>query len=564
MEPTSREEARRQVAEERAAHEARVREHEAEPEPYRPVFTDRVLREQAEVDAMLLGGARPAVAPDPTSAGAGTVQEPGPDPGPATGAVPPLHATGPKRAGGGAAPLRAADPVGAAGGAAPLRAADPAWAVGGIAPLRAADPGRAVGGDPLRDAGPDHATGVDRLRTADPGRALPAPDPATRVPPAGEWPPHPGGEPRLLAPLAQRGRRRGWAALGGTAATAALLASLGTAVVTGAFTAPQTAAPAAAPAQVVPASSTPSTPDWPAVTAAVADSVVALDVATSSGQGQGSGVVLDTDGNVLTNSHVVDGARSVVVTLADGRMYEAEAVGQDETTDLAVVRLVDPPDDLAPATLGSSADLAVGQAVLAVGNPLGLDSTATTGIISALDRPVVTQSRDQAVVTNAIQVDAAVNPGNSGGPLFDARGEVIGITSSIAGLSGGGSAGSIGLGFAIPVDQAADVARQLVEDGEVEHAFLGVALSDATVSVDGVTRAGARIEEVEPGSPAADAGLRPGDVVIAIDDRPVDEAAALTGHVRQYGSGDRPSLTVVRDGTAHDVDVTLATRPPSA
>src|SRR5690606_35472637 len=173
MEPTSREEARRQVAEERAAHEARVREHEAEPEPYRPVLTDRVLREQAEVDAMLLGGARPAVAPDPTSAGAGTVQEPGPDPGPATGAVPPLHATGPKRAGGGAAPLRAADP------------------------------GRAVGGDPLRDAGPDHATGVDRLRTADPGRALPAHDPATRVPPAGEWPPHPGGEPRLLAPLAQ-------------------------------------------------------------------------------------------------------------------------------------------------------------------------------------------------------------------------------------------------------------------------------------------------------------------------------------------------------------------------
>src|SRR5690606_30066270 len=185
------------------------------------------------------------------------------------------------------------------------------------------------------------------------GRCRPPTRPPAPVPPAGEWPPHPGGEPRLLAPLAQRGRRRGWAALGGTAATAALLASLGTAVVTGAFTAPQTAAPAAAPAQVVPASSTPSTPDWPAVTAAVADSVVALDVATSSGQGQGSGVVLDTDGNVLTNSHVVDGARSVVVTLADGRMYEAEAVGQDETTDLAVVRLVDPPDDLAPATLGS-------------------------------------------------------------------------------------------------------------------------------------------------------------------------------------------------------------------
>ncbi len=385
---------------------------------------------------------------------------------------------------------------------------------------------------------------------------LPAPDPATRVPSVDEL-----AERRAVRVL-PHGRRRGWAALGGTAATAALLASLGTAAVTGALDSPGLDTPTtAAPTQVVPASSTSATPDWQAVTAAVRESVVAIDVVTASGQGQGSGVVIDDEGHVLTNSHVVDGAREITVSLADGRLYEAELVGQDETTDLAVVRLVDPPADLSPATLGSSAELAVGQGVLAVGNPLGLDSTATTGIISALDRPVVTQSRTQSVVTNAIQIDAAVNPGNSGGPLFDAKGQVIGINSSIATLSGGGGqSGSIGLGFAIPVDQAADVAQQLVEDGSVEHAFLGVGLTDTTVEADGVTRAGARVEQVEQGSPAAEAGLQPGDVVTAVDDRAVDGSAALTGYVRQYSSGDQATLDVVRDGTQTQVDVTLATR----
>lgn len=386
---------------------------------------------------------------------------------------------------------------------------------------------------------------------------LPSPDPATRVPSVDEL------ADRRDVRVLPHGRRRGWAALGGTAAAAALLASLGTAAVTGALDEPGLGSPTtAAPTQVVPASSTSATPDWQAVTAAVRESVVAIDVVTASGQGQGSGVVIDADGHVLTNSHVVDGARSLRVSLADGRLLEAELVGQDETTDLAVIRLVDPPADLSPATLGSSAELAVGQAVLAVGNPLGLDSTATTGIISALDRPVVTQSRTQSVVTNAIQIDAAVNPGNSGGPLFDAKGQVIGINSSIATLSGGGGpSGSIGLGFAIPVDQAADVAEQLVEDGRVEHAFLGVGLTDTTAEVDGVTRAGARVEQVEQGSPAAEAGLERGDVVTAIDGRSVDGSAALTGYVRQYSSGDTATLDVVRDGTLTEVDVELATRP---
>ncbi len=418
-------------------------------------------------------------------------------------------------------------------------------------------------GEPYRPAQNDRVrreqAEVDALLLGDQA-ALPAPDPASRVPFAGE---HAFTGERPVAdhgvqPL--RGPRRRWAAVGSIAASAALLSSVGTAALTGAFaTAPAEAPPAASPAQVVPASSTSATPDWQAVTAAVRESVVALDVVTASGEGQGSGVVVDEEGHVLTNSHVVDGARSVSVSLADGRLFEAEVVGQDETTDLAVVRLLEPPADLAPATLGTSADLAVGQAVLAIGNPLGLDSTATTGIISALDRPVVTQSRTESVVTNAIQVDAAVNPGNSGGPLFDSRGEVIGITSSIASLSGGRS-GSIGLGFAIPVDQAADVAQQLIADGVAEHAFLGVALSDTTVEVDGVSRAGALVERVEEGSPAAEAGIERGDVVTAVDGRAVDGAAALTGYVRQYSSGETAVLTVARDGAATEREVTLATR----
>jgi len=390
-------------------------------------------------------------------------------------------------------------------------------------------------------------------------QTMPAPDPAHRVPFAGEHTPAATPVPRVLP----HGRRRGWAALGATAATAALLASLGTAAVTGAFADEDTVGttPTATTSQVVPASSTSTTPDWQAVTSAVGPSVVAIDVAGAEGAGQGSGVIIDDEGHVLTNSHVVDGAQDINVSLADGRIYRAELVGQDETTDLAVVRIVEPPADLTPATLGTSSDLAVGQAVLAMGNPLGLDSTATTGIISALDRPVVTQSRTESVVTNAIQVDAAVNPGNSGGPLFDAQGNVIGINSSIATLSdGGGQAGSIGLGFAIPVDQAKNVAEQLIENGEVEHAFLGVGLADTTVEVDGVTRDGAGIGTVEQGSPAADAGLERGDVVTAIDGRPVDSAAALTGYVRQYTSGESATLTVVRDGQAQDVQVTLATR----
>lgn len=313
-----------------------------------------------------------------------------------------------------------------------------------------------------------------------------------------------------------------------------------------------------------PVESNGETPDWEAVTEAVSPSVVSIQVASGQSGAEGSGVVMDDDGNILTNNHVVAGADQIQVTLSDGRLYEADIVGTDEATDLAVVRLQDPPRDLTPATFGDSDDVEVGEPVLAVGNPLGLANTATTGIVSAVDRPVQAAGEDgsTAVVTNAIQIDAAVNPGNSGGPLFDAEGRVIGITSSIATLSSGMSqSGSIGLGFAIPINLASDVGDQLIENGTAEHAFLGVTLADASATADGVTRRGAEVGEVTPGSAADEGGIQSGDVIVAIDGDPVNGAASLTGYVRERRSGEESTITLVRDGQTQDVTVTFKTRP---
>ncbi|MEK8225743.1 trypsin-like peptidase domain-containing protein [Oerskovia sp. M15] len=346
------------------------------------------------------------------------------------------------------------------------------------------------------------------------------------------------------APVVTR-KNKTWIPVVGAAAAAAVLASAGTAgllgVLDGSGSAPGSLASVGETEEntTVPvASSTSENPDWQAVTSAVAPSVVSIQVTTASGGGEGSGVVIDSEGHVLTNNHVVEGAENdtVQVTLSDGRLYEAKIVGLDPTTDLAVVKLVDPPSNLTPATFGDSDDVTVGASVLAVGNPLGLANTATTGIVSALDRPVAASGADgsSAVVTNAIQIDAAINPGNSGGPLFNAQGEVIGITSSIATMSGGsGQSGSIGLGFAIPVNLAKNISGQLIENGTAEHAFLGVSMTDATATADDVTRRGAEVKEVSDGSPAAEGGIEVGDVIVAIDGDAVSGAESLTGFVRE-------------------------------
>ena len=313
-------------------------------------------------------------------------------------------------------------------------------------------------------------------------------------------------------------------------------------------------------------------PDWEAVSAAVSNAVVSIGVVTDRGEALGSGVIFDKEGHIITNNHVVAGASKIQVTLADGRVYDAETTGTDPATDLAVIQLKDAPDNLTVAQLGDSDKLATGQDVMAIGNPLGLSSTVTTGIISALDRPVVNSQNEDgsggsAVYTNAIQIDAAINPGNSGGPLFDEKGRVIGITSSIATMgnssSGEGGSGSIGIGFAIPVKLADKVAKQLIESGAATHAYLGVSLDTDGATADGEKRAGAKITSVEGGSPADKAGLKKGDVVIAIDGKTTSQGSALTGYVRQYSANDKVKLTVIRDSKKQDIEVTLAERKDS-
>lgn len=377
------------------------------------------------------------------------------------------------------------------------------------------------------------------------------------APPYGPLAPDPRPAPKDKPPK----RSRPWLMVAVVAVLAAVLASGGTALVMN----QQDSASGDSLVQVPSdstnvASNADGTPNWKGVAEEVRPSVVAINVATQRGQGAGSGLIIDADkGYVLTNNHVVDGAQQIAVALVDGRIYEAKVQGTDPSTDLAVLKLTDPPDNLQEATLGSSKKLQVGQAVMAVGNPLGLDSTVTTGIISALHRPVATTdeaSREQ-VVTNAIQIDAAINPGNSGGPLFNASGQVIGITSSIATTSQ--SSGSIGLGFAIPVDLATDIANQLIEDGTAEHAFLGVTLTNGMAKVDGASRVGAKVHEVVPDTPADRAGIKPDDVITAIDGQTVGGAESLTGWVRTYSGGDEVTLTLVRDGEQQKVSVTLST-----
>jgi putative serine protease PepD len=241
-------------------------------------------------------------------------------------------------------------------------------------------------------------------------------------------------------------------------------------------------------------------------------------------------------------------------------MYRADVIGGDSHTDLAVVLLQNPPDDLQPVALGDSNHVHVGDPVLAVGNPLGLANTATTGIVSALNRPVTAAGQDgmPETVTNAIQIDAAINPGNSGGPLFDQQGRVIGVTSSIATLAGlFGQGGSIGLGFAIPVNLAKSISAQLIATGQAQHARLGVMAQSATVTFNEMTRRGARIESVAPGTAAAASGLAVGDIVIRLNGMPVGGSDSLTAFVRERAVGEVINLEVVRDGNLRNITVTL-------
>jgi len=299
--------------------------------------------------------------------------------------------------------------------------------------------------------------------------------------------------------------------------------------------------------------------DWTAVAKEVSDSVVAIDVATSDGEAKGSGVVISDKGYIATNNHVISGAQQIQVTLASGAVYSAKVVGTDTTTDLAVIKLDNPPSDLKVAEFADSDDLAVGEAVMAIGNPLGYDDTATTGIVSALNRPVtVTDDDNNAIVTNAVQIDAAINPGNSGGPTFNAAGQVIGINSSIASTaSSSGTAGSIGIGFAIPSNLVKRVANEIIDNGSVKHVVLGITIKSSSVEADGVTRGCAQVQAVTDGGPASKAGVKAGDSIVAFNGKAVNNNYSLLGYVRASAMGDKVKLTVVRGGNTMDLEVTL-------
>jgi putative serine protease PepD len=300
------------------------------------------------------------------------------------------------------------------------------------------------------------------------------------------------------------------------------------------------------------------------VAAKVLPSVVSVGVRGGTGRGTGSGVILSSDGVILTNNHVVEAAAdggTVTVTFHDGRTAEARIVGRDPTSDLAVIK-AEGISGLQPATLGRSADLRVGQQVVAVGSPLGLSGTVTAGIVSALNRPVRAggselPGQDRSTVLDAIQTDAPINPGNSGGPLVNSNGEVVGINSAIATLGGalGGQAGSIGLGFAIPIDQARPIADQLADGGRVEHARLGVSVRDSEVSA--AAGQGAELAAVVADGPAAKAGLRAGDVVTKLGDRRIDSADALVAAVRSHRPGASVEVTYLRDGRSATATVEL-------
>jgi len=295
----------------------------------------------------------------------------------------------------------------------------------------------------------------------------------------------------------------------------------------------------------------------------VLPSVVSIEAASGSTSATGSGFVLRDDGYVLTNNHVVAGAAgaggTLTVTFSDGRERAARIVGRTPDYDLAVIKVDE--RGLTPLVLGDSADVAVGDPVVAIGAPLGLAGTVTTGIVSALNRPVSAGDDTSTAFINAIQTDAAINPGNSGGPLVDGAGEVIGINSAIAQPPGGiaGVGGSIGLGFAIPSNQVRRTAEQLIESGHATYPIIGVSL-DETYQGEGVkvaTSAQGAPSPVTPDGPADRAGIRAGDVITAIDGRPVTQPDELIVAIRAHEPGDVVELTVRTAAHDRTVRVTL-------
>ena len=438
------------------------------------------------------------------------------------------------------------------------------------------------------------------------GHAPPAPGvvpPAFRANAATE-PLDPEGFPQAASPAGNKPAKRGSSV--GLIAALAIGALVGgvsgagvTAIAMGSGQVSETSNSSKGPANITvndPSNATTVT----AVAAAAGPSVVTISVDDGSGAGgTGSGVIISEDGYVLTNAHVVtlDGAAGspiVSVQSSDGRLYQAEIVGVDAISDLAVIK-IDGGDDFEAAEFADSSELNVGDPAIAIGAPLGLSNTVTTGIVSSLNRSITvassaapatpegeapdetdpnedpfdfwrfdtpdqdapTPSGSSTIALSVIQTDAAINPGNSGGALLDSDGKVIGINVAIASAGGGGqsTAGSIGVGFAIPSNVAERVAKELIETGTGSHGLLGATVSDVTSETAEVV--GAQIQEVSPGGAAADGSLRTGDIIIAINGLPVTGKTDLTAQVRALPAGAEAEITYVRDGKRAETTVTL-------
>ncbi|QNE19684.1 PDZ domain-containing protein [Kribbella qitaiheensis] len=376
--------------------------------------------------------------------------------------------------------------------------------------------------------------------------------------PGPNWP----FDPQPAQPEPPKPKRRGLALVAATALLVGTAGGVGGAAVYSATNDSSSSAPSVtAPlngGQAAPVSA----PDGSvqAAAAKVLPSVVKIGVATSQGAATGSGIVISQDGLIVTNNHVVAGAGSggkISVMLNDGRTLSATVVGTDPLTDLAVIRA--DAKDLKPAVLGKSGTLGVGQGVVAIGSPFGLEATVTSGIVSALNRPVTSgdAQQDSTTVFPAIQTDAAINPGNSGGALIDLAGQVVGINSAIktAGGSGQSEGGNIGLGFAIPIDQAKPIIDELVAKGKATHARLGVQVGDAQSS-DGLQQ-GATLGEVTVGGAADKAGLKKGDVVTSVDGKAIASGDALVAAVRSHRPDDEVSITLTRAGKPQTIKATL-------
>ncbi len=301
---------------------------------------------------------------------------------------------------------------------------------------------------------------------------------------------------------------------------------------------------------------------------------------SEGGTATGSGFLIDTDGHMVTNNHVIDGASKITVTLGDNdNVYEAEVVGADASTDLALLKVDAPKDEMHPLTLGDSEKLKVGDPVVAIGNPFGLDRTVTTGIVSALQREI--QSTNSYSISNVIQTDAAINPGNSGGPLINSDGEVIGVNSQIATGSSGG--GNVGIGFAVPASTVKNVVDQIKDTGEVKHAYLGISAATVTSEIAEAlnldVERGALVQEAPKDGPAAKAGIKGGktevtvgaqpvmtggDVITEVNGEEVSSMDEVVAAVNSASVGDELEITVNRGGDTKKFKVKLGERPDSS